>query len=65
MQRRRTRTWKIAAALTVGALFQAVAPAGCLGYLQQNLEVLLRFDAIANSPEMFQSWIWQILGGGA
>jgi hypothetical protein len=63
MHRGTHRTGKILAALTLGALFQAVAPIGCAGYLQQNLEVLYRFNSIANMPEMWQSLIWKIFGG--
>ncbi len=51
------------ATLTVGTCLQGIAPQGCAGVLQQNLEVLLRFDAVNSTPEMFQSWIWQVLRG--
>lgn len=65
MSRRPGRIRRILAAATLGMMLSsAVAPQGCAGYLQQNLEVLFSFDAIANSPEMWQSWIWQVLRGG-
>lgn len=63
MHRTLNRFGKVAAALMLGALFQAVAPIGCAGLLQQNLEVLYRFNSIANMPEMWQSFIWKVFGG--
>lgn len=65
MDRGTNRMYKILGLLSLGVLFEAVAPIGCAGYLQQNMEVLFRLNSVANLPEMWQSWIWKIIGGAS
>lgn len=50
------------ATMTVGMCLQAVTPQGCLGVLQQNVESVLRTDAVVG-PELYQSWIYHIFTG--
>jgi hypothetical protein len=55
------RKLKIALAVgTVGTCIQAISPQGCIGLLQQNVEAALRTGAVVG-PELYQSWIFQIL----
>lgn len=59
------RLAKVVAGLMLGVVFQATAPIGCAGYLQQNLEVLRRLDTVAGSPEFYQSLLWRLFGGAS
>jgi len=45
---------------TVGTCIQAISPHGCIGLLQQNIEAALRTGAVVG-PELYQSWIFEIL----
>lgn len=48
------------ATATVGICAQAIAPQGCIGVLQQNLEAAFATQAVVG-PELYQSWIYNIL----
>ena len=45
---------------TVGTCIQAISPQGCIGLLQQNVEAALRTGAVVG-PQLYQSWIFEIL----
>jgi len=45
---------------TVGTCIQAISPQGCVGLLQQNIEAALRTGSVMG-PELYQSWVFQIL----
>ncbi len=56
------RMAKLLGLLTCGMVFQATAPIGCAGALQQNLEVLYALNSIAGTSELYQSLIWKLFG---
>lgn len=45
---------------TVGTCMQAINPQGCIGFVQQNIEAALRTGSVIG-PELYQSWIFQLL----